>query len=47
MLFYRAAVDLSRSTLNYVAGIIRRHRKAIGSPWRRLNPGQQALLVLV
>ncbi len=47
MLFYRAAVDLSRSTLNYGAGLIRRHRKAIGSPWRRLNPGQQALPVLV
>ncbi|MEU9832582.1 transposase family protein [Streptosporangium sp. NPDC048047] len=47
MLFYRAAVDLSRSTLNYVAGVIRRHRTAIGTPWRRLNPGQQALLVLV
>jgi hypothetical protein len=47
MLFYRAAVDLSRSTLNYVAGLIRRHRKAIGSTWRLLNPGQQALLVLV
>jgi hypothetical protein len=47
VLFYRAAVDLSRSTLNYVAGLIRRRRKAIGSTWRRLNPGQQALLVLV
>ncbi|MFE3455217.1 transposase family protein [Nonomuraea sp. NPDC059194] len=47
MLFYRAAVDLSRSTLNYVAGLIRRRRKAIGSAWRLLNPGQQALLVLV
>ncbi|MFI6743691.1 transposase family protein [Nonomuraea sp. NPDC050451] len=47
MLFYRAAVDLSRSTLNYVAGVIRQHRKAIGSAWRLLNPGQQALLVLV
>ncbi|GAA0435471.1 IS5 family transposase [Acrocarpospora corrugata] len=47
MLFYRASVDLSRSTLNYVAGLIRRRRKAIGSIWRRLNPGQQALLVLV
>ncbi|GAA3810957.1 hypothetical protein GCM10022226_34270 [Sphaerisporangium flaviroseum] len=47
MLFYRAAVDLSRSTLNYVAGLIRRHRKRIGSTWRLLNPGQQALLVLV
>ncbi|GAA4966244.1 transposase family protein [Nonomuraea thailandensis] len=38
---------MSRSTLNYVAGIIRRHRKAIGSTWRRLNSAQQALLVLV
>ncbi|GGT47954.1 transposase family protein [Nonomuraea spiralis] len=47
MLFYRAAVDLSRRTLNYVAGLIRRHRKSIGSTWRLLNPGQQALLVLV
>lgn len=47
MLFYRAVVDLSRSTLNHVAGLIRRRRKAIGSAWRLLNPGQQALLVLV
>lgn len=47
MLFYRAAVDLSSSTLNYLAGLIRRHRKAIGSSWRLLSPGRQALLVLV
>ncbi|WP_026416391.1 IS5/IS1182 family transposase [Actinomadura oligospora] len=47
MLFYRAAVVLSRSTLNYLAGLIRRHRKTIGSSWRLLNPGRQALLVLV
>jgi hypothetical protein len=47
VLFYRAAVDLSRSTLNYVAGIVRRHRKAIASTWRLLTPGRQALVVLV
>ncbi|SNT53888.1 Helix-turn-helix of DDE superfamily endonuclease, partial [Actinomadura meyerae] len=47
MLFYRAAVDLSRPTLKYVAGIVRRHRRAIRSRWRLLNPGQQALLALV
>ena len=47
MLFYRAALPLSRSTLTYLAGVVRRHRKAIGSCWRKLNPGQQALLVLV
>ena len=44
--FYRAALPLSRKTLNYVAGIVRRHRASIGSPWRKLKPGQQALLVL-
>jgi hypothetical protein len=37
---------LSRKTLTFTAGIIRRHRAAIGSCWRKLNPGQQALLVL-
>ncbi|MEU4857874.1 MULTISPECIES: transposase family protein [Actinomycetes] len=47
MLFYRAAVDLSRSTLNYLAGLIRRCRKTLGTPWRLLTPGRQALLVLV
>jgi hypothetical protein len=46
MLFYRAALPLSSKTLTYVAGIIRGHRKSIGSLWRKLNPGQQALLVL-
>lgn len=38
---------MSRKTVNYVAGIIRRHLKAVGSRWRKLDPGQQALLVLV
>src|SRR6266576_3318114 len=46
MLFYPAALPLSRQSLTYTAGIIRRHRAQIGSPWRKLNPGQQALLVL-
>ncbi len=47
MLFYRAALSLSPQTLSYLSGVLRRHRKEINSPWRRLNPGQQALLVLV
>jgi hypothetical protein len=47
MLFYRAALPLSRTTLAYLAGVVRRHRRGIGSCWRKLNPGQQALLVLV
>jgi DDE superfamily endonuclease/Helix-turn-helix of DDE superfamily endonuclease len=37
---------LSRQTLNFATGIIRRHRIPIGSLWRKLNPRQQALLVL-
>jgi len=46
MLFYRAALPLSRATLVYLAGLIRRYRRQIGSCWRKCNPGQQALLVL-
>jgi hypothetical protein len=46
MLFYRAALPLSSRTLNYAAGIIRAHLKAIGSRWRKLSPGREALLVL-
>jgi hypothetical protein len=46
MLFCPATLALSRQALDYTAGIIRRHRKQTGSPWRKLSPGQQALLVL-
>jgi DDE superfamily endonuclease/Helix-turn-helix of DDE superfamily endonuclease len=46
MLFCPAALPLSRQTLTYLAGIVRRHRRQIGSVWRKLNPGPQALLVL-
>src|SRR5204862_1448777 len=46
MLFCPAALPLSSQTLHYTAGIIRRHRRQIGSPWRKLSPGRQALLVL-
>jgi len=46
MLFYRATLPLSSRTLAYTAGVIRRHRRQIGSCWRKLGPGQQALLVL-
>jgi hypothetical protein len=46
VLFYRAALPLSRQTLTYVAGIIRRYRAGIGSAWRKLPPAGQALLVL-
>ena len=42
MLFYPAALPLSARTLRYVADVIRRHRRKIGSCWRKLNPGRQA-----
>jgi hypothetical protein len=47
MLFYRASLPLSRRTLDYTAGVVRRHRKKTGSRGRALSPGMQALLVLV
>ena len=47
MLFYRAALPLSHQTLAFVSGLIRAHRREISSPWRALNAGEQALLVLV
>ena len=46
MLFYRAALPLPSQTLACTAGVIRRHRRQIGSCWRKLSPGRQALLVL-
>ena len=46
MLFYPAALSLSRRTLTYTAGLIRRHRQQIASPWRKLGCGRQALRVL-
>ena len=47
MLFYRAALPLSRQTLTFVSNLVRAHRREVGTVWRKLNPGQQALLVLV
>jgi Helix-turn-helix of DDE superfamily endonuclease len=43
---YCSTLPLPRQTLSYVTGVIRRHRRQIGSTWRKLNPGRQALLVL-
>jgi hypothetical protein len=46
VLVYPAGIDLSSATLRRVANLIATHRRAIGSRWRRLRPGRQALLVL-
>jgi len=47
MPFYRAALPLSHQTLTFVSGLVRTHRWEMGTVWRKLNPGQRALLALV
>ena len=46
MLVYPAGIDLSISTLRRVSRLVAAHRRSIGSRWRRLVSGRQALLVL-
>ena len=46
MLSYPAAIPLSTRSLDHVAGLLRRHQRKVGTRWRRLDPAQQALLVL-
>ncbi|MFD7923977.1 transposase family protein [Streptomyces sp. NPDC059740] len=41
-----SGVDVSSSSLRLLAEHLRVHRRAIGSRWRRLSPGRQALLAL-
>ncbi|MEU0375518.1 transposase family protein, partial [Streptomyces sp. NPDC006283] len=46
MLVYPSGVDVSSSALRFLSARLRQHRRSIGSRWRRLNPGRQALLAL-
>lgn len=46
MLSYPATIPLSERTLATLSAWLREHRRRIGSRWRRLDPGRQALLVL-
>ncbi|WP_225803072.1 transposase family protein [Streptomyces sp. NK15101] len=46
MLVHPSGVDVSSSTLRFLTQQLRRHRRAIGSRWRRLSAGRQALLTL-
>jgi len=43
---YPSGVDVSSSALRFLTQQLRRHRRAIGSRWRRLTAGRQALLTL-
>jgi len=46
VLVYPSAIDLSSSHLQFLTHRLTAHRRRIGSRWRRLEPGRQALLVL-
>ncbi|XUL93954.1 transposase family protein [Streptomyces galilaeus] len=46
MLVYPSAIDLSTRTLRYLTGQLASRRREIGTRWRRLPAGRQALLAL-
>lgn len=46
MLVCPSAIDLSSSHLQFLARELTTNRRRIGSRWRTLDPGRQALLVL-
>jgi hypothetical protein len=46
VLGYPSGIDLSSRTLRHLSGLLAGHRRRIGSRWRRLTCGRQALLVL-
>ncbi|MFD8666764.1 transposase family protein, partial [Streptomyces microflavus] len=46
MLDYPSAIDLSSGHLRRLAGHLAARRREIGTRWRRITPGRQALLVL-
>ncbi|MEU4969020.1 transposase family protein [Streptomyces smyrnaeus] len=46
MLVYPSGIDLSSRTLRHLSGFLAGHRRRIGSRWRRLTCGRQAMLVL-
>jgi hypothetical protein len=43
---YPGTLSLSRAHVTRLADLLRGHRTRIGSRWRKLSPGRQALLVL-
>lgn len=46
MLVYPSGVDVSSSALRFLATRLRERRRAVGTRWRRLSAGRQALLTL-
>jgi DDE superfamily endonuclease len=47
VLVYPSGVDVSSSTLRFLSAKIRQRRQELGTRWRRLSAGRQALLTLV
>ncbi|MEV5703421.1 IS5-like element IS493 family transposase [Streptomyces violaceoruber] len=46
MLVYPSGLDVSSSALRFLSARLREHRRGLGTRWRRLSAGRQALLVL-
>jgi DDE superfamily endonuclease len=46
VLVYPSGIDLSSSALRHLAGLLAARRREVGTRWRRLPVGRQALLVL-
>jgi hypothetical protein len=46
VLVYPSGVDVSGSALRFLSAKLRQHRRELGTRWRRLSPGRQALLTL-
>ncbi|THA44052.1 IS5 family transposase [Streptomyces sp. A1136] len=46
MLVYPSGVDVSSTALRFLAARLKEHRRTLGTRWRRLNAGRQALLTL-
>ncbi|MFE9404918.1 transposase family protein [Streptomyces sp. NPDC006530] len=43
---HQVRLPLSKSTIDLVAGLIRQHRNRLGTRWRKLDAGSQAIVVL-
>ncbi|MGC2998396.1 helix-turn-helix domain-containing protein, partial [Streptomyces sp. G35A] len=46
MLVYPSGVDVSSSALRFLSAKLRQRRQELGTRWRRLSAGRQALLTL-
>jgi hypothetical protein len=46
VLVYPSGIDVSSSALRFLSAKLRQHRRELGTRWRRLSPGRQALLTL-